>query len=332
MDYILTWSSGFGKVSSGDYLFDVESAPTLPFAFDALYYETPTRLAFKILNGERLALSEEEIAACRAFCDGYLDAADYPVQAYETDSGLYRGTMLKSKAGEKGFSHVLGDTPDHPVSKRVDDAWERVAAVIRSDGSYVLMPSTVCDACVVFMTAAEWAEHSKPARSTERWDFSSESWKDGRTLEQARASADVWIRGLYVAQRKELMGAAPYQELASWPWQLDEAEAWNADNSAATPFLDGMLSALNADVGTTTTKAELVASVLKYASAEWRSAVGQVHGEMYVNLKKLRAAETLADIDALTDALAAEKRSSPLTFALTFSAEDGVARSAAVQG
>ncbi|WP_337430554.1 hypothetical protein [Bilophila sp.] len=327
MDYIITWSNGFGKVSSGDYLFDVESAPTLPFAFDAIYYETPTGLSFKMLGGEQSPLTEEEIAACRAYCDGYLETGDYPVQAYETDSGLYRGTMLKSKAGEKGFSHILGDMPDHPVSKRVGDAWERVAAVIRSDGSYVLMPASVCDACVVFLTATEWEAHSKPSRSTERWDFATETWKDSRTVEQAKKSADAWIRGLYVAQRKELMGAAPYQELASWPWQIDEAKAWQSDNETETPFLDGVLEAMNADERTVTAKETLVQAVLKYTDAEWLKAVGKIHGEMYVQITKLRAAGTLEDIDALTDALAVAKQVSPITFALTFSTENGVVSS-----
>ncbi len=328
MDYILTWSNGMGRVSSGDYLFDVESAPALSFGFDALYYETPTGLAFKVVEGEQVALTEEEIAACRAYCDGYLENGDYPVQAYETENGLYRGVMLKSEAGEKGYSYLIGNLPDHPVSKWTGDAWERVAAVIRSDGSYVLMPASICDACVLFFTESEWAEHSKPVRSTEKWDFATETWKDSRTVEQAKKSADAWIRGLYVARRKALMGSGPYQELASWPWQIDEAKAWQADNSAATPFLDGVLAALNEDENTATPKAELVESVLKYTDAEWLGAVGQVHGEMYVNLKKLRAAETLKDIDALTDALAAAKQTSPITFALTFSTKNGVARSA----
>lgn len=330
MEYILTFSNGFGKVSSGEYLFDVENAPSLPFEFEALYFETPTGLAFKVVNGEQLALTDEEIAACRAYCDGYLENGDYPVQAYETESGLYRGVMLKSEAEEKEYAHVLGDTPDHPVSKRVGDAWERIAAVIRSDGSYVLMPDGVCDACVMFLTAAEWAEHSKPARSTQRWDFATETWKDSRTVEEARERADAWIRELYVAQRTELMGSGSYQELASWPWQIAEARAWQTDYNASTPFLDGVLSALNADAATATTKAALVESVLKYTSPDWLGAIGRVHGEMYAQLTKLRAAETLQEIDALTDALAAAKQTVPVSFALNFTEDDGIARSAKI--
>ena len=133
---------------------------------------------------------------------------------------------------------------------------------------------------------------------------------------------------MYVAQRKALMGSGPYQELASWPWQIDEAKAWQADNETETTFLDGVLEAMNADERTVTAKETLVQAVLKYTDAEWLKAVGKIHGEMYVQITKLRAAGTLEDIDALTDALAIAKQVSPITFALTFSSAGGVARSA----
>lgn len=123
------------------------------------------------------------------------------------------------------------------------------------------------------------------------------------------------------------MGAAPYQELASWPWQIDEAKAWQSDNETETPFLDGVLEAMNADERTVTAKETLVQAVLKYTDAEWLKAVGKIHGEMYVQITKLRAAGTLEDIDALTDALAVAKQVSPITFALTFSTENGVVSS-----
>lgn len=337
-DYTLTWSNGMGNVScgeQGEYMFTaVNVPPALPFLFDALFYETPTRLAFKILNGERLALSEEEIAACRAFCDGYLDAADYPVQAYESESGLFRGTMLKSEAAQAGYSWIIGEAPDHPASKLAADGesgrWVRIAAVIRSDGSYALMPASVCPSCVLMMTAEEWAEFPKPARSTERWDFTAEAWQDSRTAEEAKKRADAWIRQNFITKRRELMGSAPYQELATWPWQIAEAQAWQADNGAETPFLDAVLDAMNEDTADKTGKAELVAAVLRYTSAEWLGGVGRVHGEMYAQIRRLRAAETLAEIDALTDAIAARDKLTPPTFALSFTTDgDGVVSSGA---
>lgn len=327
MDYILTWSNGFGKVSSGEYLFDLASAPELSFEFDALYYETPTNLAFKVIGDEQIALTEEETALCKDYCDRFLEEADYPVEAYETDSALYRGTMLKSEALEKEYPYVIGDVPDHPVSKRVGDAWVRIAALIRSNGSYVLMPDSVCDACVLFFTAEEWEAHSKPARSTEHWDFATETWKDYRTLEEAKKEADSWIRSLYTARRVELMGSGPYQELASWPWQIDEAKAWNTDHEASTPFIDAMLAEMNTNEATATTKESLVASILKYTSPEWLAKIGTVHGEMYVQISLLRHAETLAEVDAITDELAKGKEYYYLTYPLSFVVEDGVARS-----
>ena len=323
MDYILTFSNGFGKVSSGEYLFDINSVPILPFAFDALYYETPTQLAFKVVNGVQIALTDEEIAACCAYCDGYLKNGDYPVQSYEAESGLYRGVMLKSEAEEKGYYHILDDIPEHPVSKRVGNSWERIAAIIRSDGSYVLMPASVCDACVIFMTAAEWEAHSKPVRNTERWDFATETWKDDRTVEEAKKSADEWIRQAFVMKRQEIMGSAPYQELASWSWQLSEAQAWKVDNGTSTPFLDAVLAALNAEA-VTVSKTELVDSVLKYSSSEWMQAIGKVHGEMYVQIHKLREMNTLSEIDQLTDTVAGELNTDSPTFALNFKTVDGI--------
>ena len=325
-DYILTYVNGHLTVASGTDILYSTVKPELEFEFEALFYETPTDNRIKVVEGASEELTEEEIEACKKFCEEFLEKGDYFVEAYEEDSRLYKGRMLKSAATEQSYGYALV-SPEHPVSKWTGEKWERIAAIIRSDGSYVEMPEYICDACVLFFTESEWAEHSKPSRNTEQWDFASETWKDNRTVEQARRSADAWIRGLYVAQRTELMGNGSYQELASWPWQIEEAKAWKQDNGAATPFLDGVLDALNSDERAVTTKEVLVQDVLKYTDAEWLKSVGKVHGEMYVNLKKLRQCETLQEIDALTDALAAAKHASPVSFALTFSTEDGIARS-----
>lgn len=327
MEYMLTFSNGFGKVSSGEYLFDIERAPHLPFDFGAVYFETPTGLAFKIVDGKQIPLTQEEQQACCDYCDNYLENGDYPVQAYETDSGLYLGVMLKSEAQKNGHAFTLGDMPDHPACKRVDNTWQRVAVTIREDGSYVLMPESICASCVLFLTVSEWAEWPKPTRTTERWDFATETWQDTRTVAQAKKDADTWIRNLYVAKRKELVGNGPYQELASWPWQIEEAKAWIQDNEAETPFLDGVLEGLSSDHDMVMSKGVLVQEVLKYTDGEWLKSVGRVHGEMYVDIKKLRQCETLQEIDALTDALAVAKHAYPVSFALDFREEGGIVRS-----
>lgn len=185
-DYTLTWSNGRGSVSSGDYLFDVDEKPDAGFAFDALYYETPTGLAFKVTDEEQQPLSAEEIAACRAFCDGFaghgglrradLRGRNRPVpgrHAQKRGRGARSGMVRRGRAG----------------SSRVQAggrAMERVAALFMEDGQYRLMPDSVCPKCVVFLTQAEWDAWPKPTKSTEVWDFATETWKDYRTLEQAR--------------------------------------------------------------------------------------------------------------------------------------------------
>lgn len=310
-DYTLTWSNGRGSVSSGDILFDTDERPDLPFEFDALYYEPPTGLSFKVRGDERVSLTEEEIAACRAFCDGFADTADYAVQTYEDETGLYRGVMLKSEAEAQGLAWFVGDAPDHPVSKLADGRWERVAALFMEDGQYRLMPDSVCPKCVVFLTQAEWDAWPKPTKSTEVWDFATETWKDYRTLEQARTTADSYIRNAYGARRSAVMGAVPYAEMATWPMQLAEARAYKADPTAATPFLDAMLNtqtaALSVDEASPVPvedKDALVNAVLAYDDPDYLSKAGAVHGEMRAWILRVWNAANLDEVDALTAAVA----------------------------
>lgn len=316
-DYTLTWSNGRGSVSSGDYLFDVDEKPDAGFAFDALYYETPTGLAFKVTDEEQQPLSAEEIAACRAFCDGFADTADYAVQTYEDETGLYRGVMLKSEAEAQGLAWFVGDAPDHPVSKLVDGQWRRIAALFMEDGQYRLMPDSICPKCVLFLTQAEWDAWPKPTKSTEVWDFATETWKDYRTLERAQKTADDYIRNAYSSKRAAVMGAVPYAEMATWPMQLAEARAYKADPTAATPFLDAMLNTQTAALSEASPvpvedKDALVKAVLAYDDPDYLSKVGAVHGEMRAWILRVWNAANLDEVDALTAAVAEALNTSPL--------------------
>lgn len=317
-DYTLTWSNGRGGVSSGDYLFDTDQKPELGFAFDALYYETPTGLSFKVLNDEQLPLPDAEIAVCRAFCDGFADTADYAVQAYEAETGLYRGTMLKTEAEAQTLAWFIGNAPDHPVSKLVDGRWERIAALFMENGHYRLLPDSTCPQCVVFLTQAEWDVWPKPTRSTEAWDFATETWKDYRTLEQAQKTADDYIRNAYTSKRTKVMGAVPYAEMATWPMQLAEARAYTADSTAATPFLDAMLSTQTAtlaagdDTMPAQAKNTLVADILKHDNPDYLAGVGAVHGAMRGWILRVWSAASLEEVDGISSAVAEALNISPL--------------------
>ncbi len=322
-DSLLTWSQGRGSVASGGILFDTDQKPVLPFDFDALYYEPPTGLSFKVMGEEQVPLSDEEIAACRAFCEGFADRADYAVQTYEVETGLYRGTMLKSEAEKQGVTWFIGDAPDNPVSKLVDGQWQRIVALFTEDGHYRLLPDSVCPKCIVFLTQAEWDAWPKPQRSTEVWDFAMETWKDYRTLERAQATADDYIRNAYTGKRSEAMGAVPYAEMTTWPWQLAEARAYAADPTANTPFLDGMLVTQTAtlaagdDATSAQAKDALVTDILKHDDPDYLARVGAVHGEMRAWILRVWSATSLEEVDAITAALAEALNISPLIRPLT---------------
>lgn len=323
-DYILDWDNGIGFVRGSvpviPTTFGTDQKPELSFAFDVLRYETATQLSFKMVgNSDPIPLTDEEIAACRAFCDSFAATADYSVQAYEPETGLYVGTMLKSEAVGTGLSWLLGAAPDHPVSKLVDGQWVRIAALFMEDGHYRLLPDSTCPKCILFLTQDEWDAWPKPARSTEIWDFATETWKDYRTLERAQSTADDYIRNAYTSKRAEALGQVPSQEMATWPMQLAEARAWQADPTAPTPFIDAMLAsqASTLTVGDESPslaedKAALVANILKHDDPDYLAAVGAVHGEMRGWILRVWDAQTLDEVDALTAAVAEALSISPL--------------------
>lgn len=328
-DYILDWDNGIGFVQGSlpviPTTFGTDQKPELGFAFDVLRYETATQLSFKMLDGsEPIPLTDEEIAACRAFCDSFAATADYSVQAYEPETGLFRGTMLKSAAEAEHLAWLMGTPPDHPVSKLVDGQWQRIVALFMDDGHYRLLPDSTCPKCIVLLTQAEWDAWPKPAKSTEVWDFATETWKDYRTLERAQTTADDYIRNAYAPKRAAAMGQVPAQEMATWSWQLAEARAWQADPATPTPFIDAMLGTQAATLAVgdespslTEDKAALVANILKHDDPDYLAAVGAVHGEMRAWILRVWAAQTLDEVDALTAEMAEALSISPLIRPLT---------------
>ena len=102
-DYILTYVNGHLTVASGTDILYSTVKPELEFEFEALFYETPTDNRIKVVEGASEELTEEEIEACKKFCEEFLEKGDYFVEAYEEDSRLYKGRMLKSAATEQSY-------------------------------------------------------------------------------------------------------------------------------------------------------------------------------------------------------------------------------------
>lgn len=327
--YVLDYSDGQAFIQwpqpGVETILTARLKPDLGFAYAHLRFETATDQAFKTLDeagNEVLPLTKEEVAACIRFCEDYPIHGDYPVQAYEAETGLYMGAMLKSEAEAKGYPWIQGDEPDHPVSKLVDGEWVRIAALFMEDGRYRLLPDSTCPKCILFLSRKEWDAWPKPTRSTEIWDFKAESWKDYRSLEQAQTTADEYIRNAYITRRRAVTGQIPSDEMATWDIQLQEAHAYKTDPTSSTPFIDAMLAAQasapaaresRADESVASdAKAALVEAILRHDDPDYVSAMGAVHGEMRGWLLQLWSADTLDAVDALTAQVAAHLSISPL--------------------
>lgn len=218
--YILTHSNNLTRVSCGELLLESEDRPELPFAFDALYFEEPTSLAFKVLAAEHVPLTAEEIAACKAYCDAFLHTADYPVFAYDA-AGVFAGSLRKSEAMENNLAFTFPYGPDHPASKWTGETWARIKASILDDGTLILDPASLCERCTLALTAEEWAAFPPVPDAGHgevwKWDFAAEAWKDvSDPLVFAYDEADA-----YVGQFNRSVAAA-----RGWGWRETPPDGW----------------------------------------------------------------------------------------------------------
>lgn len=223
--YVLTYSSNLARVSCGDLLLESNDRPNLPFAYDALYFEPPTGLAFKVLANEQIPLTKEEIAVCEHYCDSFLDSADYPVFACD-DAGVFAGNMHKSEAIEKSLKFTFPQGPDHPASKWVGEQWVRIRASILDDGRLVLDPASICERCIIALTSEEWNAFPQPPVAQDgeeyRWNFVSEDWQDvSDPLVFAFDEADA-----YVGQHKRSTVLS-----RGWGWRRTPPDGWPYKNT-----------------------------------------------------------------------------------------------------
>ena len=246
--YLLTWDGTEGRIISGGYRLMTEERFALPFEYSALYYE-PEAGNTLIVNDEGVSrrLSSAEIQQIRALCDSYWKEHDFRVQAYSEDSGLYEGEMLKSEAQALGFSWRVNEIPEHPASKWTGEAWERVVMTVLDDGSVRDWPENICAQCVAGFTAQEKASQVPDRPSMYHiWDMASGAWKDPRSLERARRDAASSLRVDFELLRHARSADGyftPSYETETWTWQVMEARAYLADETASTPYVDAFLAA-----------------------------------------------------------------------------------------
>lgn len=92
-------------------------------------------------------------------------------------------------------------------------------------------------------------------------DYVSPEEEAEQEAERQKAIAISEINAIFISEVKAITEGYTEDEIKSWDMQLAEANAYNADNTAATPLLDSMI-AVSGD-----TKADLVTRILAKAAA-----------------------------------------------------------------
>lgn len=112
------------------------------------------------------------------------------------------------------------------------------------------------------------------------------------TLDELKAAKLNEINGMYDAATSSLVSTYPLTELLTFDKQEKEARSWNADNAAATPFLDGLALARGID------KAELVRRVIAKSDA-FQTAVATLTGLRQRFEDQIAMATTAEEVDAI---------------------------------
>lgn len=113
------------------------------------------------------------------------------------------------------------------------------------------------------------------------------------TLEQARLSRQSKLTNDFNTAVVALSDAQPH-EMASWRKQEEQARAWNADNTIATPIIDAILATRNLGE----TKQQFVDIVISNADA-YETAYGTMLGKFQNLIKAIKVATTIAEVEAI---------------------------------
>lgn len=310
MEYKCVWDGYIGQIVSDHTKFTTNEKFDLDIEFDALYFEPDVGNAFKILKNKQIALTQEEAEIIIGYADKFITDKNYPVWAYD-DNDLYMGEMNKFDAIGKKCPYTLIGAPDHPASKLIhadkdkgiEEHWERIKLVIRSDGSTAMFPDALCNACVLGITADEYETFPKQPSMNYKWSFTKEAWIDPRSLDEAKNSSKLHIRTVMDSKLwKALGGYTPQYNMATWSWQVEEATAYlntiDKDPYAevTSPFIDAFLAA-RTDTPLPTKK-ELCIDILKNNTKQ-KTISAKVMAIVWSYTKAVDACTKNVDVDTI---------------------------------
>ena len=239
---MLTYVNGVASIYLPDntYLQSTQR-PILSFSFDTLYYEPHIDHYRKVIQNEYFELTDIEKQECYKYIENFLTTEDYPVHAYN-EKNIYVGHISRLKAENRNYKYTITNKPQYPVSKWVDDHWEKVVAIIMNDGTLRKNPDGYCDNCDLFFTEKEWTFIPSQPTPWHIYDAAHSEWVDPRNIEDVLYETQLEIRNYFEALRwKEWGKFIPQYEQLTWKDQVDEAKAYIADDKTQTPYIDTFL-------------------------------------------------------------------------------------------
>lgn len=124
------------------------------------------------------------------------------------------------------------------------------------------------------------------------WDFDRRTWLDSRNLIDWQKQAAWTVRNHFESVAWQVLQEfVPQYEMDSWRIQLEEAKAFHADQTYATPCLDAILQ-----YRTDVTKEELVQRILTN-DAEYRVKIGETVGRCHAALYRIATAKLTRKVD-----------------------------------
>lgn len=161
-------------------------------------------------------------------------------------------------------------------------------------GYAVLHPTERPEGDVVTEGTPEQGEDGKWYQTWEVRDYTTEEASEA--LQQAKARKVREINAAYEQELHAVLRDYPDAETKTWDKQESEARAWLADNSAPTPYLDGLATARDLS------KSELVARVIAKADA-WIALSASATGKRQRLEDEIEAATDMAVLDAIRQRL-----------------------------
>lgn len=274
-----------------------------------------------------VSFTEEEK---KIFAEKLLDVlvyVDVHVPTYENDTGykLYSGLKQLSQIDEH-FT-IASTICEYAVGKwnTSEKNWERVKAIILSDGSLKLDPAGTCDACFIFLSEEEWDKFPHPPKTYDsryimRYDFKTKTWKDVRSLEQAKSNWENFIFNQEALLRSwavsDILGIDSYNAVTISAWNELVEACKQKINSVASENEESLIRALiyaedsvyayveNMDIPTTDTDAYCNLVITK--NEKYKARLSRISGEItaWKNIGSAVVDPTVAKYDSLQNQFA----------------------------